>query len=518
MRFKDLTEKDVAYIKKVYFQEGLTWDERMNKLIKKFGKQERTVRRWISRLNIRKTPKAEEVSEQYEEAKKRKISKNQKRFIITWGQNNTPIHKDFFDNIKAYAEFIGAEILVIAGRYKNPTSIFVDKKQDVWSKEIVPYLDANRHDIHQFVSIMSDVKIQPTAVNPLTGMAGMSGGKSCIFGSPKVHMETIPTLEGHQPKIMLTTGAVTQKNYTDSKAGKKGEFHHTLGFVLVEIKNKNKFFARQVTADNKGDFYDLYYHVKGQVINKINSIEAIVMGDIHLGDEDNQVIKSTEKLLSYLKPNKTIIHDLFNGYSISHHHENDPILKFHKEQNGTNSLKDEIRNMIEWIKKMQKYNLVIVRSNHDDFVDRWILRSDWKKDVKNSLEYMEYTSVLLKGKAKKGIIPYIINENFKNIITLNRDESFKIKGWELGAHGDYGSNGSRGNLNQFRKLNTKIIVGHYHSPGRRDGALSVGTSTKLRLEYNYGPSSWLQSHVIIHQNGKAQHINFIDGDYTTFEY
>ena len=81
---------------------------------------------------------------------------------------------------------------------------------------------------------------------------------------------------------------------------------------------------------------------------------------------------------------------------------------------------------------------------------------------------------------------------------------------------DHGSNGSRGSLLQFRKLNTKIIVGHYHSPGRKDGAIAVGTSTKLRVGYNQGPSSWLQSHVIIHKDGKAQHINFINGEYTTF--
>ena len=39
------------------------------------------------------------------------------------------------------------------------------------------------------------------------------------------------------PKMMMTTGSCTVKNYTDSKAGKKGEFHHTLGFVIIEIKD-----------------------------------------------------------------------------------------------------------------------------------------------------------------------------------------------------------------------------------------------------------------------------------------
>jgi len=121
------------------------------------------------------------------------------------------------------------------------------------------------------------------------------------------------------------------------------------------------------------------------------------------------------------------------------------------------------------------------------------------------------------AKILKGVIPEIINRRYPKFITLGRGDSYKVKGWELGQHGDMGSNGSRGSLLQFRKLNTKIIVGHYHSPGRKDGALAVGTSTKLRVGYNMGPSSWLQSHVIIHSNGKSQHINFINGKYTTFK-
>ena len=126
---------------------------------------------------------------------------------------------------------------------------------------------------------------------------------------------------------------------------------------------------------------------------------------------------------------------------------------------------------------------------------------------------MDLSSRLLKQYGEnpsdvKGVIPDIINERYPKFITLGRNDSYKVKNWELGQHGDVGSNGSRGSLQQFRKLNTKIVVGHYHSPGRKDGALAVGTSTKLRVGYNNGPSSWLQTHVIIHNDGRAQHIIF----------
>jgi hypothetical protein len=130
---------------------------------------------------------------------------------------------------------------------------------------------------------------------------------------------------------------------------------------------------------------------------------------------------------------------------------------------------------------------------------------------------MQFAAALLSDAAPQGIIPYVIQQRYPLFKTLGRSDSFIVKGWELGQHGDIGSSGSRGSLVQFRKLNTKIVVGHYHSPGRKDGALAVGTSTHLRIGYNQGASGWLQSHVIIHQDGKAQHINFIKGEYTTLK-
>ena len=184
---------------------------------------------------------------------------------------------------------------------------------------------------------------------------------------------------------------------------------------------------------------------------------------------------------------------------------------------GSNRLRWEIDAMLAGLEDFKDYDVTIVRSNHDDFLDRWLKGTDWRKatTLKNSLEYMEFAALLLRGQAPNGVIPYLINQKFPQFRTLGRSDSFVVKGWELGQHGDIGSNGSRGSLLQFRKLNTKVVVGHYHSPGRKDGALAVGTSTLLRVNYNVGPSGWLQSHVIIQNDGKAQHVNFIKGEFTT---
>lgn len=519
IKFKDLTDADIAKMRDLYFgreKYALSVEKLAINLANEYDVSERTIRKWFSKLNFGEKP--EILPEQYEVAKQRKINKKQDKFIITWAQNNTPIHSGFLTNIQAYAEFLSADIHVIAGRYKNPTSVFTDKDSEFWDDKVIPYLDANRHNVHKYLSIMSDIKIQPTATNPMSGLQGMSGINTCIFGAPKTQLEMIPVLEGYKPKMMLTTGSLTKSNYTDSKAGKKGEFHHIYGFTIVEIKDKETFYVRQVTADDKtGSFTDLCYYVNNGSVKKSETIEAIILGDVHYGHHDEELLKLTHEYINKTKPNHVVLHDVFDGDSISHHQIKDPFIQYGKEIDGSNDLSKELENMIYGLKEFENYkNVMIVRSNHDDFLDRWLKNEDWKKQPtpKNSRVYMTLSNLLLEqyelgGDNIKGVIPAIINNTYPNFKTLGRNSSYRVKNWELALHGDVGTNGSRGSIEQFRKLNTKIVVGHSHTPARKDGALSVGTSTKLRVGYNVGPSSWLNTHVIIHNDGKAQHINLI---------
>ena len=327
MKFKDLTQEQIEHITNVYKNKNdMSWDKRADKLAEEFGVTQRSIRKWVSeKLSLKE--RDEVIPEQYSLAQNKEFDSNKKRFIVTWAQNNTPVNNGLLKNIEAYADYIDASIHVIAGRYKNPTSVWTNEQEgnEFWDEKVIKYLDANRHDIHQYVSILSDVKIQPTAVNPMTGMNALSGINSCIFGAPKVQMEMIPVLDGNVPKIMLTTGSITNKNYTDSKSGKVGDFHHTFGFCIVEIKDDEVFFIRQVTADDKtGSFTDLYYNVDDGKVSKVKTIAAAVLGDLHLGHHDDEVIDATLNVLfKKLKPENVVLHDVFDGHSISHHESKD---------------------------------------------------------------------------------------------------------------------------------------------------------------------------------------------------
>lgn len=463
----------------------------------------------------RKKSNESKPSEHFLKAKKHKVNSSKRYHIFTAAQNATPVHQQFLDNLKAYADYIGADIHIIAYRYKNPTSMFVDKDHDWWDERVVPYLDAARHSIHKHMMVLSDVKTQPTAVNPLSGMRGISGTESCIIGHPKMCLESVPVLNGYPHKLLLTTGACTVPNYTDSAAGKKGEFHHQYGAVVVELADEDTFHVRQVTADTSGCFHDLWCRVDGGKVYYEPSCQAVVIGDLHFGEHDNVALDATYDLLRIMQPNHVVLHDIFSGYSISHHERNDPIIQAQREQDNSGSLQHEIQQMIDYVETFLPYNPIVPSANHNYFLDRWIRDIDWRK-YPNRHEYIKYTQILLEGRAPKGLVAYELEQAFGDSVKcLGYNDSFRLGSWELGQHGDIGANGSRGSINQYKQYNTKLIVGHSHTPSRQLNVMSVGTLTKLRLEYTKGASSWMHSNVILHNNDKAQHVHIINGSFTT---
>jgi len=517
MKIEKLSKKDLEYIKSTYYNKSLSYGQRIDELIKFFGKSERTVRRYLVSLGFKEKQNIE--SEQFKKAKEKKFDKRKKCFIITWAQNSTPVHDGFLKNIEAYAEYINASIHCICGRYNNQNQKLENNTPDTWDKKIEKYLDASRHHIHKHISILADIKIQPTAVSPLTSLESLTENSSAIVGHPRVHMKSMPVIDVEHPKMLFSTGSITKPNFTDSRSGRIGEFHFVYGFVVVEIKDDETYFIRQVTADSNGDFNDLYFNVKNGNISRIDSTLALIKGDLHYGSHDEKVLeRSFSELIPKIKPEKIFLHDIFDGISVNPHITSLSEMYFN-EIHDKNNIKKEINVLLEFLNTIKHYNLYVVFSNHDDFLTRFINNGDVKKNIKNAVEYMEYGKILLEGNAPKGIIPYIINNKFPKIKCLGKDESFKVKGWECSMHGHYGSNGSKGSVQQFRKLNTKTITAHGHGAFRFDGAVQVGTNSKLKLNYTQGPSCWVHADAIIHNDGKCQLIIFSgpDREYTTFE-
>ena len=532
-RFKDLTEEDIDKLSKIYLSKEISWDAKEELLAEYAGRSSRTVRKWCEKLNL--TKPSEVKSPQYEEAKKKKINKTKKRFLITSVQSNTDINLKMLASMETYATEINAEIICIPIKYSFD---MLSEKGHTWHSKTVKYLNATRFNLNKNLTICADMKIVPTAKWPLSGLDSLTGLNSGIYGGTKQHMESKCKLYGDNDKIMMTTGALSVANYSDTKSGKHGEAFHELGFIIVEIVDKEMFHVRQVNVHDDGSFSDLFYHVDGDMITRDAEVEAMVFGDLHLATVDESLFEASLTMAKDLKVSKICAHDVFDGLAINHHTQKDPHHQFALEVSGKNNLKNEIDDMLEKLGRFSSFDeVIIVKSNHDIFLERF-LKEDWRKmsTLKNSLEYMELSAKLLRaikeGKDFKGVIPMLINEAHPNYITLGYDEPYFVGGFALNYHSHRGPNGAKSGpktWNQFASTNKcgefrGTVVAHSHSPSKYGkGTFRVGELLQ-KQDYTAGsPSSWMATNCIIHKgrNGNhatAQLINIIDGKhYTTLK-
>ncbi len=477
-------------------------------------------------------PKRDEAGATSSEPKsfKRALKPGARVFIITAAQNATPVHPAFWASLQSMAKHRHAEILVIPIRYKNPTSTWTASQanEDAWAEEVTPYLWNVRRALNENLIVLGDIKTQPTASDPVTGFDAISGASSAILGHTKIQLKCIPTPSNRMAKIITTTGAVTVSNYTDSSRGKKGEFHHSLAAVVVEVQGK-KFHLRHLNFDKRTkSFTDLDTRYSPGKVEKAPRPLALVMGDTHVDFISAAVERATfgkGGLVASLKPRHLVWHDVLDAYAVNVHHHGNPFNAIAKHVSGRSSIEDEVRRACRFVRERTTGDTVsvVVSSNHDDMLRRWIVGSDWKADPVNAQFYLAAALEMVKGVRMTSagtsypspftmVFPSMVS-SMEGIKLLRGDESFRIANIEVGMHGDRGPNGSRGSLRNLRRIGIRSIVGHSHTAGIDEGSTQVGTSTELKLEYTGGPSSWMNAHCLIHDDGKRQLVFIIDGEY-----
>jgi len=457
-------------------------------------------------------------------------------YVVTAAQNATPVHEGFWTALQEYCEVRDAALVVVPMRYKNPTSLMESQTYvndfEWWDSKTVPFLFSGRARLHKKLMLLADFHINPTATRPLSGLDSITGSASGIVPHTKAEMRTIATPHHEFPKIMVTTGAVTVANYSQTKAGAKGEFHHVLGAIVVEIDG-GIFHLRRINATLGGAFTDLWVKYRPDETTCLAPpADALVIGDTHFGRSDPKVLQATfdgpNSLIAKFHPKHLVWHDLLDFHSRMHWDEAKPFVNLAKQRAGKDNVLQEIRDVCAFVEKVDaackwKPKHVFPFSNHPDAFARWMDRADWRQDPVNAEMYLETAFAMAKSTewnqsganvldpfvywAEKLLPPKIL----ERCLFLGPNDSFSLHDIELGMHGHLGPNGARGSLMNLSKLGVKSITGHCHSPGEQDGAMSVGTSSVFFLGYNRGPSSWLQTHAVLHADGKRQLINIIHG-------
>lgn len=459
-----------------------------------------------------------------------KTARGVQRYVITAAQNATPINQPFFESLKSYCRHNGAELIVIPYRYKNPTSMWSEKAMDDdwWASGLAPYLLDRRVTLNRHLVLLADIKTQPTASEPLSGFETVTAGLSAIIGHPKVQLKTVPTPQSRMAKILVTTGAVTKRNYIPSKAGKKAEHHHTFGACAVEI-SAGKFFIRQINAVRDGSFIDLDTKYDGAKITRAGRALALAMGDSHKEFIDAGVVKATfgkGGIIEALKPKALIWHDAHDFYSRNHHHRGEVFINLVKHRERRDNVAHWLRDTFKFVDDVAGRDIhnYFVPSNHPDAIARWIKETDPRTDPENCVFWAETFKAMAEG-SKWTYAGAVTIDPFAywgrkwlkpttKATFLERGESLTIADIEFGYHADKGVGGKPGTIKMFARLGVKTVTGHGHSPAIYEGHHRLGTSSILDMEYVRGtPSSWLHAHDVLYENGKRSLLFIIDGDW-----
>jgi predicted RNA-binding Zn-ribbon protein involved in translation (DUF1610 family) len=468
------------------------------------------------------------LAEPFEPVVMRKTVPKVARYIVTSAQNATPVHRQTWESLLRCKEHYDAELIVIPGRYKNPTSQWTQNNRDHewWASEVVPYLCDGWIKLGERLLVLGDVKVQWAARKPLIGLDALTKDKSAIVGHGSRALRSVATPQHKHPKIMYTTGACTVRNYTDTKIGKMGDFSHCLGGLIVEI-SEELFHVRQLNATKHGTFIDLDLEFSPDGVRPAPPALAIAMGDTHQRWVDPNVVKATFTdplaMVKLLRPSCLIWNDVFDFHARNHHHSKDWLTNFAKWREGIESVRQEADETIRFVNKYTPAGRksFVVSSNHDRATARWLREADFRIDPVNAEFYLELAQMVMRTarKTSGGVAyddPFILYARQfakSNVHYLEQGRSKVISQVEYGFHGDIGPNGSRGSTANLSRIGVKVTKGHSHVAEIIDGCYSVGKSTGP-LEYEQGgPSNHSQSHVVQYANGKRAILTIVRGRY-----
>lgn len=454
-------------------------------------------------------------TKEYKREVKTKV-KNSKVFFVSTAVSGKEVNLPSLLSVQSYLKLRKGELIILPSEDAASKSSIFNYELDRRLKDAIfvsedLYLNKNIH--------LSSIRVSAKQINPLTGLERLAQSKgSAILASPKQYLKFVSTSNTKLPHALMTTGCITVGDYsTDLYMSKRtsyiAEFDHVIGGLIVEIKDDSTYHFRQVQFDKDGSFYDLgvKYFPNGKT-EKVRET-VCVLGDTHVGSHDFEVDKALTQIVSMVNAKEIIVHDLFDNRFNNHHNSHRPVTQANLARKGLTSLLKE--GMLtkawldSWTEKVSK--ITVVPSNHNEALDRYIDEGRWLYDPENLYDSLLLVRAKMDGKNPlKVLIEDLCNFKYKSQVEwLDRDEDYLVYGIVNDAHGDKGANGSKGSLSSIEKSYYKATIGHSHTAGILRNIYQVGTSSRLKLSYNSGPSSWTHTMCIQYPNGQRQLVNMI---------
>lgn len=447
-----------------------------------------------------------------------------KRYIVSSYIPNADIDIDFYNALVTMSEKVDAEVIIADCKYnyKNDVNTLLQMTIDDELEDVIVRGSYKFND----KLTLTDYRQSINVIDPISGMAIDSAASALgnmIVAFPRHRFKSVARSLKHSrsPRGVWCTGTISEPYYKDTKSGAAMKNYHVKGALIVEVINDHLFNIRQLQWDGKG-FYDLdtYYTPNGAKKVK-GSMEGLSLGDLHPPFTNLLVLNETRNFIEKYKPANIMLHDAFDGCSISHHVEGKHITKAIINRSMKN-LADELMltaETIDMIAEASRSSKVhVVKSNHDEHLERYLEEFRFKDDYINLDMALYLARVYInykKGETDQSPLEHSLRTYapLTNVFFHDRDDKLNLAGWEVLNHGDYGANGARGNAKGSGvAFNGKVITGHTHSPEISAFGNSVnGTMTNLSLGYtnDSGTSGWLNTHTIIYKNGTISHYHII---------
>lgn len=448
-----------------------------------------------------------------------------KRIIYTSAVSGAPVNRKMFESLLNYAKRKDAIIVV------RPINFETDGLDPLLTSSDRVFISLDGVILSPYEAL-SKTQVLAKMINPNRGLKRIGKrGQTQIIGSTKAHVDSAATednsIVSHQ---QISSGSLTDPNYSGPMPVQRRQdeiatWDHFMGAVIIERGSEvGQFHKRHIEyiAEKEG-FVDLdtFYGADG-TSEKVRA-EAMVFGDVHVGDTDPEILKTIEAQIKKFRPKRIYLHDLFNGYSINRHEAEKIATLAAKAEAGQLSLKAEVKENQEFLKWLlslgDDFEVRVVKSNHDLFLNKWLEDRRHVEDPYNVRFGSELFTVLVDGKDP---LEYALRKDAdfdqSRVKFLQVTDSDKVgpegRKVELAVHGHAGPNGKPASITTLQEAADRIVVGHMHSNIRRNGTVVVGTFTTKQVSYNKdGSSSWVQSMAVVGENGEIQVLTFDDGQW-----
>jgi hypothetical protein len=392
---------------------------------------------------------------------------------------------------------------------------------------------------------------RPQADSPTNGISAGTE-ESIIVGSAKQTSVSKANMS-RLPRSLISTGSLCCNVYPADCKGEKARVNHFMGGYIIEVLNDKTFFPFNVKFLSDGSFVDrgVRFTPTGKRI-KLKASEIVrVDGDDHAAEIDKRISNLLDRVqTNHVNAHCKISHDTWSQRVSNHHNLHENITQAQAVEDGFFKVDQEIDVTRQFL--IDKSNLhgkvVVVPSNHNEAFDRMLQDGRYIEGGVNWLAghvcglakyckvdpvqfatahysdfmrvFRDYMEAIRTGQAKD--FKLSSKTGLEKVLFLKQGQSFKFGGFELGHHGDDGSNGAKGSPKAMREIHVASVSGHTHTPWLYNNTVVVGTSTPLpddeeAPEYCKGkPSGWMNTFAFVYQidaldgEGAAQMCNIID--------